>query len=129
MTTRPRLHHVSIPRPPGSEAETRAFYGELLGLQEIPVPKSLQYLKLIWFSLGGVTELHTFTEEPFEDPSKRHLCLEVDDPEATREKLVAAGYAPWDTTIVPGRPRFFCHDPFKNSIEFTVIEGNYLELE
>ena len=33
-----RLQHVSVPRPPGSDQRTRAFYGALLGLQEIPAP-------------------------------------------------------------------------------------------
>ncbi len=33
-----RIQHVSLPRPPGTEVETRAFYGELLGLEEMNPP-------------------------------------------------------------------------------------------
>src|SRR5689334_11151298 len=97
---RPRVQHVSIPRPPGSQEQTRAFYGELLGLEEAPVPESIKHLDLIWFRLGE-TELHCFTEEPLEDRSGRHFCIEVDDLEQVRERLVRAGYAPWDADPIP----------------------------
>ena len=129
MVARPRIQHVSIPRPPGSDAETRAFYGDLLGLDEIPVPESIRPLDLIWYQLGGETELHLFAEEPVDDPSGRHLCIEVDDLGEVRERLTEAGYEPWDPTAIPGRPRFFCRDPFNNIIEFTTVEAEYLETE
>lgn len=128
MPTVSRIQHVSIPRPPGSDKEPRAFYGELLGLEEIPVPESIQYLDLIWYRLGDM-ELHLFAEEPLDDPSGRHFCMVVDDLEGIRAKLVEAGYKPWDVDAIPGRPRFFCRDPFNNTIEFTTIEGDYLELQ
>ena len=124
-----RLQHVSIPRPPGSEAETRAFYGELLGLQEIAAPNSIQAAEVIWFKLGGDAELHCFREEPLGDISNRHFCLVVDDVPQVRSQLSAAGYAPYDVEPIPGRPRFFCRDPFGNIIEFTSIVGDYLELQ
>lgn len=119
MTT-PRIQHVSIPRPPGSHVQTRAFYGELLGLEELPVPESIQFLDLIWFRLGN-TELHVFTEEPVADHSGRHFCIEVMDLEAMRTRLIQAGYEPRDAVPIPGRPRFFCRDPFGNDVEFTTI--------
>ncbi len=122
--SRPRIQHVSIPRPPGSDDETRAFYGDLLGLEEVPVPRSLQQMDLIWYRLGD-TELHLFAEEPLADRSGRHLCIEVDDVEDLRARLGSAGYAVHDTTPIPGRPRFFCRDPFGNQIEFTTIISDY----
>jgi catechol 2,3-dioxygenase-like lactoylglutathione lyase family enzyme len=123
-----QIQHISIPRPPGSEAVTRAFYGELLGLEEVPVPQSIKHLDLIWFHLGNM-ELHLFAEAPVTDPSGRHYCFVVEDVKEAWAKLVEAGYAPWDTIAIPGRPRFFCRDPFNNTLEFMTIEGNYLELE
>lgn len=128
MASKARIQHVSIPRPPGSDDKTRAFYGELLGLEEMPVPRSIERFGLIWFRLGPL-ELHLFAEEPIDDPSGRRFCLEVDDLAGIRARLVEAGYTPWDPVPVPGRPRFFCRDPFNNTIEFTTIEGDYLELE
>ena len=128
MITTRQMQHVSIPRPSGSEATARAFYGELLGLEEVPVPQSIQHLDLVWFRLGNM-ELHLFAEAPINDPSGRHYCFVVDNLKEAWDRLVEAGYAPWDTIPIPGRPRFFCRDPFNNTIEFMTIEGNYLELE
>ena len=36
-----RIHHVSIPLPPGGKDAARRFYGDLLGLEEVPVPDTL----------------------------------------------------------------------------------------
>ena len=124
-----QLQHVSVPRPPDSEALTRAFYGDLLGLPEIPAPNSIQAAEVIWFKLGEAAELHCFREEPLGDTSNRHFCLVVDDVAGVRKKLDEAGYAPYDVETIPGRPRFFCRDPFGNIIEFTTIVGDYLELQ
>lgn len=124
-----RLQHVSIPRPPGSEAQTRAFYGDLLGLPEIPAPNSISDMEVIWFRVSEDAELHCFREEPLDDPSIRHFCLVVEDLSALRGKLSGAGFAPYDVEPIPGRPRFFCRDPFGNIIEFTSIEGDYLAMQ
>lgn len=127
MTT--RLQHVSIPRPPGSDSMARAFYGDLLELEEIPTPRSLASLDLIWFRLGD-SELHLFAEEPMgQDHSGRHLCLAVDDVEALRGRLEAAGCSVVGTLPIPGRPRYFTRDPFGNLLEITTIEGDYRDLE
>ena len=122
---RPRIQHVSIPRPPGSHAQTRAFYGDLLGLEEKPVPDTIQHLDLIWYNIGENMELHVFTEEMREDTSGRHFCMDVEDVEGIRTRLAEAGYTPWNPEEIRNRPRFFCKDPFGNTIEFTTILGQY----
>ncbi len=124
-----RLQHVSIPRPPGSDAAARAFFGDVLGLREIPPPDSLQDMRVIWFQLDGDAELHVFLEAPLGDASNRHFCLVVEDLAALRTQLRAAGYAPYDVENIPGRPRFFCRDPFGNIIEFTTIEADYRQAQ
>ena len=120
-----RLQHVSSPFPDGRQDEVRAFYGEILGLREVAVPRTLVDRGLVWFSAGGNDlELHFFPGAP--DPEHpRHLCLEVDDLGAARERLAAAGFRPHDTIPIPGRPRFLCRDPFGNLIEFTTIVHDY----
>ena len=117
-----RIQHISIPRPPGSDAEARRFYGEILGLDEMTPPPSLAYLNVIWYRLGE-TELHLLVEEPFgQDRSGRHFCIATDDVERLRERLEATGIAVVGTTAIPGRPRYFIRDPFGNLIEITTIE-------
>jgi catechol 2,3-dioxygenase-like lactoylglutathione lyase family enzyme len=120
------LQHVSSPFPPGEHRAIRQFYGEVLGLREIPSPSSLADMGLVWFSAGAGLELHFFQGPPHPD-SLRHLCLDIEDLEATRVRLEAAGFEPYDDTPIPNRPRFFCRDPVGNLIEFTRIEGDYLK--
>jgi catechol 2,3-dioxygenase-like lactoylglutathione lyase family enzyme len=97
----------------------------VLGLREIPQPTAFAGRDIIWFRLDADTELHTFAEEPVDDPSRRHLCLAVDDLEELRQKLEAGGYEVWDTTAIDGRPRYYCRDPFGNQIELSRIEHDY----
>jgi catechol 2,3-dioxygenase-like lactoylglutathione lyase family enzyme len=121
------IQHVSIPRPPGQESRQQAvsFFSGLLGLKEKEVPGSIQHLDLIWFQVGEM-ELHCFAEEPLDDSSGRHFCLATGDVEAVRQTLQEAGYKPWNPEEIPGRPRFFCRDPFGNIIEFTTIIAPYM---
>jgi catechol 2,3-dioxygenase-like lactoylglutathione lyase family enzyme len=119
------LQHVSSPVPDGRQGDVRRFYGELLGLREVPVPRTLMESRLVWFSGGPGLELHFFPGVT--DPtSERHFCLDVENLEETRRNLTEAGCEPYDDIAIPNRPRFFCRDPFGNLIEFTSIEGDYL---
>lgn len=122
---RARLQHVSSPFPDGRQNEARAFYGNLLGLEEISIPHTLAARGLVWFSAGtDELELHFFPGAP--DPEHpRHLCLAVENLDTVRRRLEAAGHTPYDGTPIPNRPRFYCRDPFGNLIEFTTILGDY----
>jgi len=82
---------------------------------------------LIWFKVGeDGDELHLVAEQdPVNTGSGRHFCLVVEDLEATRARLEERGYPTEETTPIPNRPRFFCRDPFGNTIEFTTILGPY----
>jgi catechol 2,3-dioxygenase-like lactoylglutathione lyase family enzyme len=118
------LQHVSSPVPDGRQAEVRRFYGDVLGLTEVPVPRTLDARQLVWYSAGEGVELHFFAGVGAPG-SARHFCLDVDDLAEARRRLAEAGYEPYDTTPIPNRPRFFCRDPFDNLIEFTSIQGDY----
>lgn len=125
MTILPRIQHVSIHRPSGEQATraARAFYGNLLGLTEIDVPETLTGRGLIWYELGN-TELHIFIEDFAEGGGQEHhLCIAVADVDELRVRLEAGGHMTRDTTPIPGRPRFFCRDPFGNLVEFTTIQA------
>jgi hypothetical protein len=99
----------------------RAFYGDLLGLVEIEPPHTLSHRELVWFGAGpDEAELHFFPDAV--DPAHaRHPCLEVTDLQGLRRLLQERGYAPYDATPIPNRPRFMCRDPFGNLVEFTTI--------
>ena len=121
-----RLQHVSSPFAGDDRDALRAFYGEVLGLREVPTPSTLAHMELIWFSAGDGAELHFF-RGPADTGAARHFCLDIEDLEETRRRLQAAGHEPYDDTPIRNRPRFFCRDPAGNLVEFTSIQGSYLD--
>lgn len=122
-----RLQHVSTPYPRGRQEEVRAFYGDVLGLVEKPVPDSLVDQELVWFEAGPPDlELHFLPDPvPPDFVAQRHFCLEVGDLDGWRRKLEGAGVETSEQTPIQNRPRFFCRDPFGNLIELTTILGDY----
>ena len=104
-----RLQHISIPRAPEREDETRAFYGDLLGMKELPVPTTIAHLNLIWFQISGDTELHVFLSEEENIPAGRHFCLIVDDVQIVREKIEHVGYEVWDLNEINPEDYSFFH--------------------
>src|SRR5437763_13917654 len=117
------LQHVSIAIPPGRRNEARAFYRELLGLDERGVPPKLNPEELIWFRVGGDLELHLFEST---EPAARsqHFCLRINcGLEGLRRRLGDAGIETHDTDEMVGRPRFFCRAPFGNRIELSEWRG------
>ena len=123
----PRLQHASIVIPVGAQESVRAFYGELVGLEEKQPPLALAHLNLVWFAAGeGEMELHFVPDpNPPDGMDQRHICLEVDDLEHYRRRLTEAGATLISADAIPFRPRFFCRDPFGNLVEFTSIQGDY----
>lgn len=119
-----RVQHVSVPRPPGSHDEARRFYGDVLGLEEAPVPESIAHLDLIWYRLGDC-ELHLFAGERAPEGFGGHFCIQVDDVQALRARLEQHDVQIIDDVAIPNRPRFFVQDPFGNRIEVTTIQGPY----
>ena len=117
-----RLQHVSVAIPLDGAEQARAFYGSLLGLEERSVVPKLDPASFIWFRVGGDLELHLMLNEDA-PPERAHFCLVVDDLEALRTRVEAAGVATRDATELVGRPRFFCRDPFGNVVELTRIES------
>jgi catechol 2,3-dioxygenase-like lactoylglutathione lyase family enzyme len=114
-----RLQHVSVAIPRDGAERARAFYGGVLGLEERAVLPKLDPGSFIWYALEGDGELHLMLSDE-RPPDKPHLCLVVDgELAAWRARIEAGGIETWDATELVGRPRFFCHDPFGNTLELT----------
>jgi catechol 2,3-dioxygenase-like lactoylglutathione lyase family enzyme len=116
------IDHVQVAAPPGCEDAARAFYGGLLGLEELPKPEPLASRGGCWFTAGGV-ELHVGVEDPFAPARKAHPGFVVGDLEALRARLAAAGVAIRDDDALPGAVRFYADDPFGNRLEFREVGG------
>jgi catechol 2,3-dioxygenase-like lactoylglutathione lyase family enzyme len=116
------LDHVQVAAPPGCEAEARAFYGRLLGLEELEKPPALAARGGAWFACGA-QQLHVGVDQGFTPAAKAHPALKVDHAralDALAERLTSAG-APvrWDDEL-PGVPRFYTEDPWGNRLELLV---------
>ena len=113
------VDHVQVAAPPGCEDAARRFYGELLGMPELPKPPVLAARGGCWFRCGA-QELHVGVEADFAPARKAHPGLvaeSVADLEALAERLTAAGAdVVWDDAN-PGITRFHVHDPWGNRLE------------
>lgn len=112
-----RIHHVQIAAPPGSEADARRFYGEILGLDEVSKPANLAGRGGAWFR-GAAVELHVGIEDAFRPARKAHVALQVRDLAVFRQRLEDAGIATRQDEPLPGYARFYADDPFGNRLEF-----------
>ena len=122
------LHHVQVAAPPGCEPAARAFYGRLLGLDEIEKPPLLAVRGGCWFSLGE-GELHVGVEDPFRPATKAHPALSVgsvSDLEQLADSLAVQGEdVTWaDDAEIPGQRRFHVNDPWGNRLELVAAASS-----
>ena len=110
------IDHVQVAAPPGCEPEARAFYGGVLGMEELPKPESIRGRGGCWFRAGG-QELHVGVEDPFVAARKAHPGLVASGLAAIRTRLRNAGVDYEDDTKIAGVDRLFVQDPFGNRLE------------
>jgi catechol 2,3-dioxygenase-like lactoylglutathione lyase family enzyme len=114
----PELDHVQIAAPPGCEEAARAFFGDLLGLEEIAKPEPLRSRGGAWFALGR-GQLHVGVDPDFRPARKAHPAIRLGpaDLDALATRLTAAGSpVTWDTAL-PTERRFYTEDPWGNRLE------------
>jgi len=111
------IDHVQIAIPSGGEARARAFYGDLLGLVEVPKPPALAARGGCWFESGAI-KVHLGVEQDFRANVKAHVAFEVDDVQALSELAQAAGYTVKLDDEIADVERAFVFDPFGNRLEF-----------
>ena len=115
-----RLHHVQLSIPAGGEDASRAFWGGVLGMRELPKPPALAVRGGCWFGSGDVggVEVHVGVEDDFAPARKAHPALLVTGIRDLAARLAEHGVAvQWDESV-PGQDRFHTHDPFGNRLEF-----------
>jgi len=115
-----RLDHIQIAAPEGCESAARAFYGTLLGLEEIEKPPALRARGGCWFECGS-QQLHIGVERDFQAARKAHPAFAVFHLDELREVLGAQGVAVVDDDNLPGTRRFYAQDPWGNRLEFVEI--------
>ncbi len=108
-----QIDHVSVVIT--DVERSRRFYGGVLGLREIPKPRTFGFV-VLWFDLGGM-HLHLLLKDQADTISPRHFALRVEDALAARKHLHTHGVATQETTPIPGADRFFAADPDGNRVE------------
>jgi catechol 2,3-dioxygenase-like lactoylglutathione lyase family enzyme len=94
---------------------SRRFYRDLLGLREIPPPRTFDFV-VLWFELGN-QQLHLLLKDKPDTISPRHFALRVTDIQAARRHFAEHRVPIEETTPIPGADRFFLLDPDGNRIE------------
>jgi catechol 2,3-dioxygenase-like lactoylglutathione lyase family enzyme len=111
------IHHIQLAMPVGEEEAGRAFYGDILGLTEIPKPSELAPRGGIWFRSGEL-EVHLGVERAdFRPATKAHPAFLVSGLDELRERLEDAGYRIDEDVQLEGFRRFHVRDPFGNRLE------------
>jgi catechol 2,3-dioxygenase-like lactoylglutathione lyase family enzyme len=109
-----RIEHVAVIVTDVERA--RQFYGEVLGLTEVPRPRTFDFPGA-WYR-NGPTDLHIIGRPQADAESRRHVAFYVSDLHAAARVLQGQGYPVlWETMKIDGLDRFFTHDPDKNRIE------------
>ena len=114
-----QIHHIQIFVPREMEEQAKHFYGELLGLEEIPKPEPYRKNGGAWYRFGG-NQLHMSLMRKPEDNlgSLRHVCYMVSNVAVAEKIMREAGVEiiPDDRPFV-GWTRFYVRDPGGNYIE------------
>ncbi|MBY0525482.1 MAG: VOC family protein [Gemmataceae bacterium] len=104
-------------------ARSRHFYRDLLGLREIPKPKTFDFVAL-WFEIGN-QQLHLLQKDEPDTISPRHFALRVTDAQQARTYFRERGVSMEETTPIHGADRFFVRDPDGNRIEIIQWQRPY----
>lgn len=119
------IDHVQVAAPAGCETAARRFFGELLGLRELPKPADMAARGGAWFACGEL-ELHVGVERDFRAARKAHVALRLTSVaalERLRERFLASEVAvDAGNEGVAGVKRFFVNDPWGNRMELLAKE-------
>ena len=121
-----KLDHIQLAMPEGEEARARAFFSDLLGMEEESKPYPLSERGGCWFRKDSVI-LHIGVEATFTPQQKAHPAFVVPELFSLEKRLQDAGYpVKWDHAL-PERSRFYTRDPFGNRLEFMKEGDGYLQ--
>ena len=116
------IDHVQLAGPPGCEDRARWFFGEVLGMAELPKPEALRARGGVWFACGK-HQLHIGIEPEFQPAWKAHPAIRVQGLAGLKARLSQAGMRFAEDTLLPDAARTYVDDPFGNRLEFVEPAG------
>ncbi|WP_335871396.1 VOC family protein [Bacillus sp. 2205SS5-2] len=111
------IDHIQLAAPKGCEDEARRFYGELLGMEEVPKPENLRARGGCWFQCGR-QEIHIGIQDSFLPAKKAHPGLVVTNLADFMKHLLNQDVDVKEGEPIQGRMRMFVDDPWGNRLEF-----------
>lgn len=116
-----QIHHVQVSCAPGGEDAQRRFYGDALGITEVPKPATLAGRGGCWFR-GEGAEVHVGVEADFAPQRKAHPAFVLADRaalDAQAQSVTRAGFdVDWtERDTFPGMYRFHTRDGAGNRVE------------
>ena len=111
------LHHVNVTVSPDAEPDAKNFYGNVLGLEQLPKPSGTRPSGA-WYRIGP-NQLHLSVEKKDRGPlGTGHVCFTVSDLSAAEKRFREAGVEiiP-DPRPIEGTSRFYVRDPGGNMLE------------
>lgn len=111
------IDHVQLAAPKGCEGEARKFFGDILGMVEIPKPPNLAKRGGVWFKCG-THQLHIGVQDDFIPAKKAHPAFDVDHLEMLRNRMIKNRIKIHEDEPLEGAERFYVTDPFGNRLEF-----------
>lgn len=121
-----RLHHVNIVCDAATQAQTIAFYTNVLGLKRVPKREGGRPTGA-WFELPGGQQIHLSLQEgsvPRNRAAEAHIALTVDDVDGLRHRMAQAGVPVEAARAWAGIDRFFARDPAGNRLELTSAQAD-----
>jgi catechol 2,3-dioxygenase-like lactoylglutathione lyase family enzyme len=115
------IDHVQLAAPHGCEEKARWFFGEVLGMTELPKPPELAKRGGCWFQCGS-QQLHIGVEQDFQPAKKAHPAFNVRYILALTTRLSASKIPFRDDEANPEVKRIFVDDPWGNRLEFVQAE-------
>ncbi|MER1954883.1 MAG: hypothetical protein ABS913_09225 [Desemzia incerta] len=111
------LDHIQITAPLGTEKETRHFFTEILGCQEIEKPESLSHFESLWFDTGKHV-LHVGLDKDFHAEKRGHPAFEIANLVGLMDRLTEYNIPFEEDYNLPGARRFYTYAFFGHRMEF-----------
>lgn len=111
------IDHVQLAAPKGGEMKARAFYGDVLGFEEVEKPDTLKKRGGVWFQAGSI-HMHIGIDDPFVPAKKAHPAIRVKNIAAMKRFLQEQQIDFREDNDLPQADRFYIDDPFGNRLEF-----------
>lgn len=80
------IDHIQLAAPPTSEEAAREFFGEVLGLEELPKPEKLAKRGGVWFLMGD-KQIHIGIQKDFVPAKKAHPAFEIKNLEHLKSRI------------------------------------------